>query len=304
MAITTTAQVFHHPLQWVAEATEGTTPTASPTFVVCPPVKSLSIKKDGGYVDVAQIGSEDLAGLVQGQQSYESKVVFNPSATSTDEAFFQWCISAANYASPTGLINESRSILFSFYLNGATVNFVLMKGTRAKSVSIKMAVGQPHEITIDFIHTNIITPITTANAGLTTPTLVTAENTGAIHSWLSGGASPIALIGVTLDCVEFNCTINRNTTADYVLGTANPHSTQPHGRRISGDVKYLYTVVTNETNFTTPTAGTITAVLSTGVSTLTISNASLTTISRDAGADDTEAIVESAGFKALSCAYA
>jgi len=303
MAKTTTPQIFNHPLQWVAEATEGTTPTASPTFVIMPPVKSLSIKKDGGYVEVSQVGSEDLAGLIQGQQSYESQVVFYASSTATDEAVFQRFIQAANYGTPAATISETISILFSYYLDG-TVNFVLMKGTRAKSVSIKMAVGQPHEITVDLIHTNIITPITTANAGLTTPTLVTAENTGTIHSWLSGGASPVALIGVTLDCVEFNCTINRNTSADYVLGAANPHSTQPHGRRISGDAKYLYTVVTNETNFTTPTAGTITAVLSTGVSTLTISNASITTLSRDSGADDTEATVESIGFKGLSCTYA
>ena len=179
-----------------------------------------------------------------------------------------------------------------------------MKGSRPKSVSIKMAVGSPHEITIDYVHTNIITPITTANAGLTTPTLVTTFNAGTIHDWLSGGASPISLVSVTLDCTEFNCTINRNTSPDYALGTANPFSSQPHGRRISGDLKNLYTVVTNETNYTTPTAGTITAVLSTGVSTLTISNASLVTYSRDYGADDTEATVESIGFKGLSVTYA
>lgn len=304
MAITTTAQLFKHPLQFVLESIEGTTPTASPIFTVCPPVKSLSIKKDGGYVDVSQVGPEDLAKLVQGQQSYESSITFYASSTSTDEAFFQRAIQAANFASPTGTISETISFLFSFYLNGTTVNFVLMKGSRAKSVSIKMAVGKPHEITIDFVHTTIIKPITTANAGLTTPTLITTFNAGTIHDWLSGGASPIAVIGATLDCVEFNCTINRNTTVDYALGTANPFSSQSHGRRVSGDLKNLYTVVTQEGNFETPTSGTITAVLSTGVSTLTISNASLVTIARDYGADDTEATVEDIGYKGLSATYA
>jgi len=236
--------------------------------------------------------------------SYESSITFYASSTSTDEAFFQRAIQAANFGTPAGTVSETFSMLYSINLNGTTENFILLKGSRAKSVSIKMSVGQPHEITIDFVHTSIITPISTANAGLTTPTFVTAFNAGTIHDWLSGGVSPVSIIGATIDCTEFNCTINRNTSPDYTLGTANPHSSQPHGRRISGDFKNLYTVVTQETNYMTPTSGTITAVLSTGVSTLTISNASLVTLGRDSGADDTEATVEAIGFKGLSCTYA
>jgi len=303
MVVTTTAQLFLKPLQFVAETTEGTTPTSSPAFTVCPPVKSLSIKKDGGYVDVAQVGPEDLAGLIQGLQSYETSITFYASSTSTDEAFFQRAIQAANFGTPAGTISATFSMAFSFYLNNVE-NYVLLKGSRAKNVSIKMAVGQPHEITIDYVHTDIIKPISTANAGLTTPTWITVFNAGTIHDWLSGGVSPISLISVTLDCTEFNCTINRNTTADYALGTAGPHSSQPHGRRISGDCKNLYTVVTNETTFRTPTTGTITAVLSTGVSTLTITNAVIISLGVDYGADDTEATVEQLGFKGRACTYA
>ena len=304
MAITTTSQLWKKPLQFVVETTEGTTPTASPVFTVCPPVKSFSVKKDGGYVDVSQVGPEDLAKLVQGQMSYESSITFYASSTTTDEAFFQRAIQAANFGTPAGTVSETFSMLYSIQLNGVTENFILLKGTRAKSVSIKLAIGQPHEITIDYVHTTIIAPITTANAGLTTPIFITVFNAGTIHDWLSGGVAPVSIIGTAIDCTEFNCTINRNTSPDYVLGTANPHSSQPHGRRISGDFKNLYSVTTQETNYMTPTTGTITAVLSTGVSTLTISNTSLVTLGRDNGADDTEATVESIGFKGLSCTYA
>jgi hypothetical protein len=301
MAKTTTSQLFVKPLQFVVETTEGTTPTASPSFTVCPPVKSLSIKKDGGYVDVAQIGPEDLAALVQGQQSFESQVVFYLSNTGTDEAFIGRAITAANYGTPSGTISETFTILFSYYLNG-TENYVLMKGTRAKSASIKLAIGAAHEITIDYIHTSITTPNT--SHGLTTPTLISAFNSGVIQHWLDGGASPVSIIGASIDCTEFNCTINRNTSPDYTIGTANPHSSQPHGRRISGDFKHLHTATTQEGNFTTPTTGTITTVLDTGNVTLTISNAALVTIGRENGADDTEATVESIGFRGLSCTFA
>ena len=301
MAITTTVQLLKKPLQFLAETTEGTTPGAG-TATVCPPVKSISIKKDGNYVDVAQVGPEDLAKLVQGEQSFESSVTFYASSTSTDEAFFQRAIQAANFGTPAGTISETFSMWFTFYLNGTTENIVIFKGTRSKNVSIKGAVGKPHEITIDFVHTNITKPVAGSTpAGVTS---VTTFNAGTIHDWLSGGVSPVAVIGSTLDCVEFNCTINRNTSADYVLGTVTPFSSQSHGRRISGDLKNLYTVVTQEGNYDTPTTGTITFVLSTGVSTLTVSTSSIITVSRDYGADDTEATVEQLGYKGLSCTYA
>jgi len=303
MAISTTSHLWKKPLQFVVETTEGTTPTASPVFTVCPPVKSLSIKKDGGFVDAAQIGVEDLAKVIEGLRTFETSITFYPTATTTDEAFFQRAIQASNPGTPAGTISETHSMLYSFYLNNVE-NFVLLKGSRAKSVSIKMAMGQPHEITIEFVHMDIIKPISTANAGLTTPTFVTTFNAGAVHDWLSGGATPVSLISQTLDCTEFNCTINRNTTQDHILGAAGPHSSQPHGRRISGDCKNLYTIVTAETSFRAPTQGTITAVLSTGVSTLTITNAYITSLGVDYGADDTEATVEALGFKGVACTYA
>ena len=303
MAKTTTVQLFKKPLQFVVEATEGTTPAASPAFTVCPPVKSLSIKKDGNYVDVAQIGPEDLAKLVQGMLSFETQITFYSSATATDEAFFQRCIQAANYGTPAGTISETFTIAFSYYLNGVEF-YELMKGTRAKSVNIKGALAKAHEITVDFIHMDIIKPISTVDAGLTTPIWVTAPNAGVIHEWLTGGTTPVTVIGTVIDCTEINVTINRNTSADYTMGNPKPHSTQPHGRRISGDFKHLHTAVTMETNYETPTTGTVLFVLATGVSTLTITNAALVSISRDSNAEDTEGQAEAISIKGVSCTFA
>jgi len=252
---------------------------------------------------VAQLGPEDLAKLVEGMRSFESSITFFSSSTATDEAFFQRCIQAANYGTPAGTISETFTIAFSYYING-TEFYVLMKGTRAKSVAIKAALGSAHEITVDFVHMDIIKPISTADAGLTTPVWITVFNAGTIHDWLSGGTTPVTVIGTVIDATEFGCTINRNSAPDYTLGNPKPHSTQPHGRRISGDFKHLHTAVTMETNYETPTSGTILFVLATGISTLTISNASLKSLGRDAGADDTEATVEDIGYGSLSCTYA
>lgn len=270
MAITTTAQLLSHPYQFLVETTEGTTPGAG-SFTVAPPCKSISVKKDGGYVDVAQIGPEDLAKLVQGLQTFETSVVFYSSATAGDEAFFARAINAANIGTPAGTISETYSALIGFRLNNV-VNYMVMKGTRAKSVSIKASLGNPHEITIEFVHTNIPFPTTAAPAGTT---VSTTFNTGVINDWLSGGTAPVTVIGAVIDATEFNCTINRNTKVEHTLGNKNPHSSQPHGRRIAGDFNNLYTVVTNETAYDAATTGTILFVLQTATTTLTISTASL-----------------------------
>ena len=70
MVSTTSPVLFVKHPQWVAEATEGTTPTASPTFTSLGAVKSAAIKINGNFVDVAQLGAEDLITIVQGQQDY------------------------------------------------------------------------------------------------------------------------------------------------------------------------------------------------------------------------------------------
>lgn len=298
MATTTTPQLWSHPFQFVVETTEGTIPAATAT--VGPPVKSLSIKKDGNWVDVGQCGPEDVIKLVQGQQSFESSVTFYCTNTAADETFFARSINAANAGTPAGTISETISFLFGFRLN-AVVNYVFFKGSRAKSVALKTAIGQPHEITIEYVHTGINAPAITTNS----VTISSTFNTGVVNDWLSGGAVPCTIIGVAnAEVTEINLTINRNTSADYVLGVVNPHSSQPHARRVSGDFKTLHLTTTQETNYLTPTSGSIAIVLETGQKTITVTNCNIVTYSRDYGADDTDAIVEACGYKGVAVSIA
>ena len=125
----TSDQLFVKLPQTVAEATEGTTPTASPSFTTCGAVQSLGLNIDGNYVDVAMLGQEDLIDILQGNNVYESSMRLHL----VNSTFLKWAVNAANYGTPTGTISESRSLLWSIYLNG-TENFVIMKGTSPKSV--------------------------------------------------------------------------------------------------------------------------------------------------------------------------
>ena len=296
MATTATPALFVKHPQWVAEATEGTTPTSSPTFTSLGAVKSASIKINGNFVDVAQLGSEDLITIVQGQQEYETQ--FNITAVN-DTSILARLIGAADFASPSGLVNETISILFSVYLDGIE-NFIICKGSRIKEGSITMDIGKETEISITFIHMTITTPGT--SSGLTTPTFATLPS-GAVYDWTSGGTTPLTWNSSPVLAKKITLNINRNSSADYTLGNLDPHSTQPHGRRITGDFTGLWTTNTLETDFKAGTARTMVITIDSTDITVTVTGAKLTDYTRDSDVSSTDAIVEMCNFKGLSVAY-
>lgn len=299
MVVTTSSVLFVKHPQWVAEATEGTTPTASPSFTSLGAVKTASIKINGNFVDVAQLGAEDLITIVQGQQDYETSFTLS---TVNATSIIARLIGAYNYATPSGLINETISILFSIYING-TENFIICKGSRIKEGSISMDIGKETEISVTFTHTTITTPFSTANAGLTTPTFASLPS-GAVWSWLDGGTTPVSWSGTGILCKKVSISIARNSKPDYTLGNTDPHSSQAHGRRISGDFTTLWTDTTLETDFKAGTARTLAIIIKTGTSTITVTGAKITDYSRDGDIGSDEAIIENCTFRGLSVAQA
>ena len=297
MVSTTSPVLFVKHPQWVAETTEGTIPTASPTFTSLGAVKTASIKINGNFVDVAQLGAEDLITIVQGQQEYETSFTLSlVNATS----IIARLIGAYNYATPSGLINETISIIFSIYLNG-TENYIICKGSRIKEGSISWDIGKETEVTVSFVHTSIATP--NSSHGLTTPTFASLPS-GAVYDWLAGGTTPVSWNASGILCKKFTLNIARNSKADYTLGNLDPHSSQAHGRRISGDFTNLWTNTTIETDFKAGTARTLAIVLKTSVSTITITGAKIVDYSRDGDIGSDEAIVENCTFRGLSVAQA
>ncbi len=297
MVVTTSANLFVKHPQWVAETTEGTTPTASPSFTSLGAVKTASIKFNGNYVDVAQLGSEDLITIIQGQQEYETS--FTLTAVNKTGILTR-LIDAANYGTPAGTVNQTISIIFSIYLNG-TENYILCKGSRIKEGSISMDIGKETEITVSFIHTTITTP--NASHGLTTPSFASLP-TGAVYGWTDGGTTPLSWNSVGQLCKKVTLNINRSSKPDYTLGNLDPHSSQPHGRRITGDFTTLWTSTTLEADFKAGTARTLALVLKTGTITITITGAKITDYTRDGDIGSDEAIVEQCTFRGLSVSQA
>ena len=297
MVVTSSSVLFVKHPQWVAESTEGTTPSASPSFTSLGAVKSAAIKINGNFVDVAQLGAEDLITIVQGQQDYETQ--FKLSMVNATGILAR-LIGAYNYATPAGTINESISIVFSVYLNG-TENYIFCKGSRIKEGSISLDVGKETEVSVSFTHTNISTP--GSSHGLTTPTFASLPS-GAVYDWLAGGATPVSWNASGILCKKVTINIARNSKPDYTLGNLDPHSSQAHGRRISGDFTTLWTSSTLETDFKAGTARTLAIIIKTAVSTITVTGAKITDYARDGDIGSDEAIIEQCTFRGLSVAQA
>ena len=166
-----------------------------------------------------------------------------------------------------------------------------------------MEVGKETEVTVSFTHTTITTPFSTTDAGLTTPTWASLPS-GAVWGHTDGGANPVSWNASGLDCKKFSITVNRNAKPDYTLGNTDPHSSQTHGRRISGDFSVLWTSTTLETDFKAGTARTLTATIKTSTGVITVTGAKIVDYSRDGDIGSDEAIVENCTFRGLSCAVA
>ena len=294
MVVSTSSQLFVKPLQYSHEVTEGA-PVAGLTWVNIGAVQSFNYKKDNSLIPIGNIGPEDVIDYVAGPYIRESSVNFQL----INSSFLKRAVNAANYATPTGTVSQTFTMLYSIYLNG-TENFIVLLGSRPKSCSITMEVGKVTECSMDLVHTAINIPVTTALGGITSSTFQTFP-TGDVWDWLDGGANPISVNSVAQNCIKFTCNIERNTAMDFTLGNTAGFGSQSHARRISGEFTTLWTATTEETLFDASTEHTIAAVLKSATSTLTLSNCEISVLSRDHSADESGATVTTYSYTAESC---
>lgn len=291
---TTTPQLVKKMPQYAEEVTEGVTP-ATPTFTSWGPTESISLNVDGQFIDIDQL-QEDLVAIIQGLQKYEFKLKYYALKSATGTTPSKYAVNAQNYATPAVSISASLAFVWSVYLNSIE-NFIIANGCRAKDFSVNMEIGKPIEFNVTFTCTNITTPSATGPVGAT----YAANPTGAVLGWLDGGAAPVSWNAVGINCKKISVSLNRNTNPDYVLGQAAPFSTQPHGRRISGDFQTLWTSTTLETDFKTPSSRTLIITLdSTNSHSLTLSSSNIVSYKRDKTASDTSAVVEDVTFRCLT----
>jgi hypothetical protein len=296
LAGATSAQQFVKLPQFVEDTTEGTFPSSSPSFTSCGSCTSLDITKNNAVIPIGQVGSEDVLDIAAGTYSYQLSM----RAQLIDSSFAKRFINAVNWATPTGTIAATTSMIYSQYIFGATENFIKITSARPKRATLELSTNSPIVATYEMEAMNVAKPITTANGGLTTPSFA-SNPSGAVWVHTDGGAGPLVWNSIALNLKQISVTFERNTTAEPIIGQNTPYGTLPHLREITGSFTVLYTAqeaTTLETDFDSNASRTMVWTLKSATSTLTFTGAEITNYTRAHAADDANALVEVCQFRA------
>lgn len=298
-AKTTTTTSFLRPIQFFPETNEGSfQDAAGNTYEAAGVVSKFSVKIDNSYRDISQIGPEDLIAILRGRKITESNLTIKlVDGAGGGKNLLRYCMNKQNRGTPAFTPNAPLSMATSFYLNG-TEYWLKMLGSRARTISFSCGVEKDWEFSIDFFHTDILEPTTSAPAQAT---MTTTFPSGDPYDWLSGGANPVTFAGTALPVQEIAGTMNRNTNGDWVMGNRKAHSGQPHGRRMGGTAKLLYMPYTGSTllsgTMEADTAGTLAMVMKSAGLTLSFLEAKFTNLGRDNDSEDSQATAEDFGWK-------
>lgn len=203
-----------NPFQYYVEDLDGFAEIkASPVFVACPLVSDVNIQ----YQKLVEtyFGDNDYNRykiLPMGNRYKMTGLKFAP----YDTTFLKLITTLPDYSSPATNLASSLSFLRSWNQSVGSYSLVkhyqLYKGCRAEMVDINIA-GGLIEISCDFSVTKIDTPITTADAGLTTPTIIDmASITGTQWTHIDNNQLPFRVNSVDYPVERFRVTIQNQLT--------------------------------------------------------------------------------------------
>ena len=174
---------FETGLWFIAEVTEGITPTASPAFLNLAHKASLSYSQQGRPNVVAKSGDRDNTGFKKGVEFPVAQISFNPS-TASGKAFIKTFIDTDTSFTLLAMIDEASDVIFGRFL-GCKIKRV------APSVSLYPE-AKAMDVTCEIWAMSIVY----TNAGLTTPTFesppatfvnwsdcVVKKNTNVVVNW-------------------------------------------------------------------------------------------------------------------------
>ena len=280
------------PLQFVTEGDSvttpslfGVTPTASPAFTAAGLNSEIDINPDFPYEDINVLGSEDIVDAVVTGELHAFRCRFQP----TDTVLINYAIAAAGGG--LGTIDASLSFAYSEYIDGVE-NFTLLKGCRPTNLNLTLQRGT-WEAEMTWVASDIIVPITTANAGLTTPTWATIPTASPLtHS--GAGSDPFTFNAVSYPERRFALNIVRDLGILSVNGQNPIIYTKPVARRITYNVDVFLKSTTLRSEVETKTARTASyKFTSSPAKTLTFTNSIITNWNRTPSASSIDAFIES-----------
>lgn len=288
---TTGAQVVKN-LEYVEEATYGTTPT-NPAMIFLAESAVWSPGINMTLEEFARLGSEDPYKILTGREEYQSTLTLGIS----NSTFIKYGINARVGA---GTIDKALSIALSYKINNVE-NFVRLLGSRINEVTVR---GSPDNNTLQCTATvlskSITTPSTTDFIGIGTHA---TASTAAPFTYTEGGVNPVTWGGTVFETTNIEMRVARNLDRIYVMGAAQNQFLEPTNRRFAGTWSVVYLNTTPETDLKAGTAKNLVWTLKSAISTITVTNAKLSTLdSREFNAGAGTAVIETYGVLGESIA--
>lgn len=213
--------------QFTVEATYGVTPTASPSFTDF----SVSRVYNAQWNNVMEAYRRMASRNIYKKRLLRREAVWNAQWSPVDQVMIRRATENGNQAATlAGTIDESLSFLESWMQNsgGSLVeHFRLRTGTKIDSLTINAALGMV-ECSANMISREIKKPVTTADAGLTTPTYATPTSADPYTHNEGGGASvPLVIDGAYYPSKAFSVTVNNNMDGVDINGSKFIEALEP-----------------------------------------------------------------------------
>ena len=272
-------------LQYIEEATYGTTPSASPVFISAGKIKRFNFNIDAQIQRYRTAGYRKVSDFLKTGQMTSFEIEYQP----LDTVLMAYGFNDPNGA---GTIEKSLSFLFSKKVDGVE-NFYFIKGAKTDQITIEIT-KEAVNVTQSFLAREATTPVITANGGLTTPSFA-ANPTGKPWTGLTGGADPFTYNAVAWDTPRFNAECAWNLDPGQPNGQELIKFLDPTNK----DVNIDFDVWQKDTTFIADLKLGIERALSyklnsTGPKTLTVTNFVNETYSLDEDSESNETTMEPA----------
>lgn len=195
-------------LQYIEEVTYGVTPSTSPTFISAGKIKRFSFNIDAQIERYRTIGNRKVSDFLNTGEMTSFEIEYQP----TNTTLMKYGINDPNGA---GTIDKSLSFLYSKMIDGVE-HFYIIKGCKTDSITVEVT-KEAVNVTQSFLAKEAITPITTANAGLTTPSFAAAP-TGKPWVGRDGGANAFVYNSVAWYTPRLNCEVAWNLDPGQPIG--------------------------------------------------------------------------------------
>lgn len=287
--ITNSLQVVKE-LQWVKEATRGTTPN-SPTFAAIP-TRTFSPKPSIENIKYRKLGSPDLYKGIKVRELYDFGITYAPIDSTLLKSMVNTGTTPSRDDSFTFVISQKHNSA-----NTLVEQYQIARGASISDVTITVASGDVVLVDSNWIASTISDWATTS--GLTGAVYASALS-AVPWSTVTTGINPLTFNSQTYDVRSFKCAINHNPDRVQVVGQTQTTWVNPTTREISIDMDVVWKDTTLQADTKTLTARSATfQINSTTPTILTFTDMYLESYDETVDAESTDAKVTSySGFAA------